>query len=131
MRRPSARAKIQLRPELPRAITALLLQFHYITLFLPQTRRQTGITQRPIPFRVLSVGSLYNMGDFGFEGVKKVRKKKIKYSEEYEEAKKEFVNCILMSVICLGVPIYNAIHEWWPIMKREKQKALQEGNAVE
>ena len=108
---------------------ALLCHFHYITLFSPEARRQAGITQRPIPFRVLSVGSLYNMGDFGSEGVKKMKKKKIKYSEEYEEAKKEFVNCLLMSVICLGVPIYNAIHEWWPIMQREKQKALQAGKA--
>ena len=48
------------------------------------------------------------------------------YSKEYEAAKKEFVNCIWMSLIGLGVPIYNAIHEWWPIMKREKEKALRE-----
>lgn len=47
------------------------------------------------------------------------------YSEEYERAKKEFTNCLWMSVIGLGVPIYNAIHEWWPIMQREKQKALE------
>ena len=46
------------------------------------------------------------------------------YSEEYEKAKKEFKNCLLMSVIGLGVPIYNAFKEWWPIMKREKEKAL-------
>ncbi len=46
------------------------------------------------------------------------------YSKEYEQAKKEFVNCLWMSVIGLGVPIYNAIHEWWPIMKAEKAKAL-------
>ena len=43
------------------------------------------------------------------------------YSEEYERAKKEFTNCLWMSIIGLGVPIYNAIHEWWPIMQREKQ----------
>ena len=51
------------------------------------------------------------------------------YSEEYEEAKKEFINCIFMSLIGLGVPIYNAIHEWWPIMKREKEKALKAAEA--
>ena len=46
------------------------------------------------------------------------------YSERYEAAKKEFKNCLLMSIFGLGVPIYNAFHEWLPIMKREKQKAL-------
>lgn len=49
---------------------------------------------------------------------------KYMYSAEYEEAKKEFVNCLCMSVIGLGVPIYLAFHEWWPIMKREKRRAL-------
>ena len=27
--------------------------------------------------------------------------------------------------IGLGVPIYNALHEWLPIMKREKERALR------
>ena len=36
------------------------------------------------------------------------------YSEEYEKAKKEFNNCLRMSIIGLGVPIYNAFHEWLP-----------------
>lgn len=47
------------------------------------------------------------------------------YSEEYERAKKEFVNCLCMCVVGMGVPIYNAFHEWWPIMQHEKQKALE------
>ncbi len=51
------------------------------------------------------------------------------YSKEYEAAKKEFVNCLRMSVIGLGVPIYNAVHEWWPIMQREKKKALEAARA--
>ena len=51
------------------------------------------------------------------------------YSKEYEAAKKEFNNCLRMSIIGLGVPVYNAFHEWWPIMKREKEKALREGTA--
>ena len=51
------------------------------------------------------------------------------YSKEYEAAKKEFNNCLRMSIIGLGVPVYNAFHEWWPIMKREKAKALREGAA--
>ena len=46
------------------------------------------------------------------------------YSERYEKAKKEFVNCMVMGVVCLGFPFYNAYKEWWPIMKEEKQKAL-------
>ena len=46
------------------------------------------------------------------------------YSKEYEEAKKEFVNCLWMGLIGLGVPFFLAFKEWWPIMKREKQKAM-------
>lgn len=47
------------------------------------------------------------------------------YSQEYQEAKKEFVNCLLLSPICIGVSIVIAFTEWWPIMKAEKRKALQ------
>ncbi len=50
------------------------------------------------------------------------------YSERYEKAKKEFINCMVMGVICLGFPFYNAYKEWWPIMKEEKQKALAAAN---
>ena len=46
------------------------------------------------------------------------------YSKRYEEARKEFINCMVMGIICLGVPFYNAYKEWWPIMQEEKQKAL-------
>lgn len=46
------------------------------------------------------------------------------YSEEYERAKKEFVNCLIFGVMGLGIPFYNAGKEWWPIMQREKKKAL-------
>ena len=51
------------------------------------------------------------------------------YSEEYEAAKKEFVNCLFMSVIGMGVPIVIAFREWLPIMRREKKKALASANA--
>ena len=46
------------------------------------------------------------------------------YSERYEKAKKEFINCLVLGVVGLGVPFYNAYKEWWPIMKEEKEKAL-------
>ena len=46
------------------------------------------------------------------------------YSEEYEAAKKEFINCLVMGWIGLGVPYVIAFKEWWPIMQREKKKAL-------
>jgi len=49
------------------------------------------------------------------------------YSERYEMARKEFKNCLWMSIFGLGVPIYNALHEWLPIMREEKQKALRDG----
>jgi len=45
------------------------------------------------------------------------------YSKKYEEAKKEFVNCLCMGVIGLGVPFILALTEWWPIMQEEKKKA--------
>ena len=48
------------------------------------------------------------------------------YSEEYKRAKKEFVNCLCMGIIGMGVPFVLAFKEWWPIMKREKAKALQQ-----
>ena len=44
------------------------------------------------------------------------------HSKAYEEAKKEFINCLALSLIGLGVPIYNAFHYWSPIMKAELAK---------
>ena len=49
------------------------------------------------------------------------------YSEEYDKARKEFRNCLFMCIFGMGIPIYNAFHEWWPIMQREKEKALNQG----
>lgn len=47
------------------------------------------------------------------------------HSKEYLEARKEFINCIVMSPICLFVSLPIAFTEWLPIMNREKQKAAQ------
>lgn len=44
------------------------------------------------------------------------------HSERYLAAKKEFVNCLCMSIFGLGIPIIIAYREWWPIMKEEKAK---------
>ena len=49
------------------------------------------------------------------------------YSEEYEKAKKEFVNCLTMAIFGLGIPVYLAFREWWPVMQREKKRALAAG----
>ena len=46
------------------------------------------------------------------------------YSEKYEEARKEFVNCLCMGLIGLFIPFFLAFREWKPIMESEKQKAL-------
>ena len=46
------------------------------------------------------------------------------YSERYEAAKKEFINCMVFGIVGLGVPFVIAYKEWWPIMKEEKQKAI-------
>ena len=43
-------------------------------------------------------------------------------TKEYIEAKKEFWNCIRMSIFGLGVPIVISFKEWLPIMKAEKKK---------
>lgn len=43
-------------------------------------------------------------------------------SKEYLEAKKEFINCWMMCIIGLGVPIVLAFKEWLPIMREEKRK---------
>ena len=46
-------------------------------------------------------------------------------TQEYLEAKKEFTNCLLMSIFGCGVQIIIAFKEWWPIMKAEKAKMKQ------
>ena len=49
------------------------------------------------------------------------------HSEAYLEARKEFINCIVMAPIGLFVPLINAFREWRPIMKAElkKERAAQ------
>ena len=44
------------------------------------------------------------------------------HSKAYEEAKREFYNCLLMSPFTLGISLYFAFHEWLPIMKAELRK---------
>ncbi len=51
------------------------------------------------------------------------------HSKEYEEARKEFRNCILMTPVCLGVSLVLAFKEWRPIMKRELEKERQQVGA--
>lgn len=54
----------------------------------------------------------------------RIRKKEIKkmHSERYQKARKEHVNCLAMSIVCLGIPLYNAFRIWKPIMKEELEK---------
>ena len=44
------------------------------------------------------------------------------HSEAYKTKKKEFVNCIVLSPICLFISLFLAFGEWYPIMKQEKAK---------
>ena len=44
------------------------------------------------------------------------------HSKAYEEAKREFYNCLRMVPFTLGVSLYFAFHEWRPIMKEELRK---------
>lgn len=46
------------------------------------------------------------------------------HSPAYIEARKEFVNCIVMSPICLFVSLVNGFNEWLPIMQQERKKEL-------
>ena len=56
------------------------------------------------------------------EGVKQREEVNAMHTAEYRRAKKEFVNCLCMGIIGLGVPFVLAFKEWWPIMQREKRK---------
>lgn len=47
------------------------------------------------------------------------------HSEAYEKARKEYINCLAMSLIGLGVPIYNALKIWKPIMNEELKKEIE------
>ena len=47
------------------------------------------------------------------------------HSKEYEEARKEFWNCIIMSPICLGVSLILAFTEWLPRMRESQKKEHQ------
>jgi hypothetical protein len=44
------------------------------------------------------------------------------HSKRYLEAKKEFVNCIVLSPVCLFISLFIAFQEWYPIMKEERAK---------
>ena len=66
-------------------------------------------------FRKISEGTIL---EFEPEGEQEVMP-----SAEYVNAKKEFRNCLLMSIFGLGVPIVIAFKEWLPIMRAEKAKA--------
>ena len=46
----------------------------------------------------------------------------VRNSKEYIDARKEFVNCIFMTPICLGLPLFLAFLEWMPIMRAERRK---------
>jgi len=52
------------------------------------------------------------------------RKKEAMYSKEYEQAKKEFRNCLFMGPLTLFVSWVLAFTEWAPVMKREKAKTM-------
>ena len=46
------------------------------------------------------------------------------HSKDYLEARKEFINCLCMSLFGLGVPIVLAFTEWLPVMRAEKKKEM-------
>ena len=46
------------------------------------------------------------------------------HSEAYMAARKEFINCICMSIFGIGVPLVIAFKEWLPIMRAEKKKEI-------
>lgn len=44
------------------------------------------------------------------------------HSKRYEEAYKEFKNCLLVSPFTLFISLYNAFRYWKPIMDEELKK---------
>lgn len=46
------------------------------------------------------------------------------YSEEYYKARKEFLNCLFISIFSLGFSLINAFKIWLPIMREEKKKGI-------
>ena len=46
------------------------------------------------------------------------------HSEAYRKARKEFINCIVLSPIGLFIPLFLAFTEWLPVMRAEKKKEL-------
>ncbi len=44
------------------------------------------------------------------------------HTQTYIEARKEFINCIVLSPICIFVSLIIAFTEWLPIMHAEKNK---------
>ena len=44
------------------------------------------------------------------------------HTKAYCEARKEFINCIVLSPICIGASLIIAFTEWLPIMRAEKNK---------
>ena len=43
-------------------------------------------------------------------------------TKEYLEARTEIINCIVLSPICLFVPLIIIFTEWLPIMRAERNK---------
>ena len=48
------------------------------------------------------------------------------HSKEYMEARKEFRNCLWMSIVGLGIPVFIAFKEWKPIMREELRKEREQ-----
>lgn len=47
------------------------------------------------------------------------------HSQRYENARREFKNCIIMSPICFFISLILAFREWKPIMDEELEKEKQ------
>jgi len=50
----------------------------------------------------------------------------IMHSEAYNKARKEFINCLVLSPIGLFIPIVLAFREWKPIMREELAKETRQ-----
>ena len=55
----------------------------------------------------------------------------IMHTKAYLEARKEFVNCIVLSPICIFVSLIIAFTEWLPIMRAEKNKVANCNNKLD
>ena len=74
------------------------------------------------PFRKINGARQYNGAEVKPIIIAIRQEESTMHTKAYCEARKEFINCIVLSPICIGVSLIIAFTEWLPIMRAEKNK---------